>query len=241
MKISTDIRQGFRDGVPIALGYFAVSFSLGIIARKAEIGALAGFVSSFFTRASAGEYGVYSLVALGASYAEVAGISLIANLRYLLMSASLSQKFADGTSLLKRVMVALCITDEVFGISIAYPGRLAPSYTFSAALISTLFWALGTACGIMAGGALPGNIVAALSVALYGMFLAIIIPPAKADRNVGWAVVASFVASGVCAVAPYVSDLSAGVRTIVLTVVISALAAWIRPLADSQTTKQPNN
>ena len=80
--ISTDIRQGFRDGIPIALGYFAVAFSLGIIARKADLSMLTGFVSSFFTRASAGEYGVYSLIALGTTYAEILGISLIANLRY---------------------------------------------------------------------------------------------------------------------------------------------------------------
>lgn len=230
LHFSSDIRQGLRDGIPIALGYFAVAFSIGIIARKADLSMLAGFVSSFFTRASAGEYGVYSLLAAGATYAEIVGISMIANLRYLLMSASLSQKFADGTSLIKRVMVALCITDEVFGISIAYPGHLAPNYTFSAALVSTLFWASGTACGILAGGTLPANVVAALGVALYGMFLAIIIPPSKRDSNIGCAVLASFVASGACAVLPYVSNLSSGMRTIALTVVISAVAAWLKPV-----------
>ncbi|MBS7366865.1 MAG: AzlC family ABC transporter permease [Prevotella sp.] len=232
--ISTDIRQGFRDGIPIALGYFAVAFSLGIIARKADLSMLTGFVSSFFTRASAGEYGVYSLIALGTTYAEILGISLIANLRYLLMSASISQKFAEDTSLWKRIMVALCITDEVFGISIAYPGKLAPSYTFSAAFISTLFWASGTACGILAGGALPTNIVAALSVALYGMFIAIVIPPSKKDHNVGWAVFASFVASGSFTVMPYVSLLSSGMRTILLTIIISAVAAWLKPIKTSE-------
>lgn len=212
------------------MGYFAVAFSLGIIARKADLSIPAGFISSFFTRASAGEYGVYSLIALGTTYAEIIGISLIANLRYLLMSAALSQKFAEGTSLIKRILVACCITDEVFGISIAYPGKLAPSYTFSAALISTLFWASGTACGILAGDTLPTNIVAALSVALYGMFLAIVIPPSKKDHNVGWAVIASFAASGLCAVMPYVSLLSSGARTIILTVIISAVAAWLKPV-----------
>lgn len=226
-------RRGLHDGIPIAMGYYAVAFSLGILAQKADVGACLGFVSSFFTRASAGEYGVYSLIAVGASYAEIVGISLIANLRYLLMSASLSQKFADGTSLLKRILVACCITDEVFGISIAYPGRLAPGYTFGAALISTTFWAAGTASGILAGDVLPANVVSALSVALYGMFLAIIIPPSKADRNVGLAVVASFVMSGLCAVLPYVCQLSSGVRTILLTLLISAVAAWLRPVKPS--------
>lgn len=224
--------RGVRDGIPIALGYYAVAFSLGIIASNAGIGALLGFVGSFFTRASAGEYGLYTLVAASATYAEVVGMSLITNLRYLLMSTALSQKFSEGTSLAKRVLVSFCVTDEIFGISIAYPGNLEPAYTYGAALISTVFWASGTASGIIAGDVLPANVVSALSVALYGMFLAIIIPPSRKDRAVGIAVVMSFVLSGVCAVMPVVSDLSSGTRTILLTILISATAAICKPVKD---------
>ena len=224
--------RGVRDGIPIALGYYAVAFSLGIIASNAGIGALLGFVGSFFTRASAGEYGVYTLVAASATYAEVVGMSLITNLRSLLMSTALSQKFSEGTSLAKRVLVSFCVTDEIFGISIAYPGNLEPAYTYGAALISTVFWASGTASGIIAGDVLPANVVSALSVALYGMFLAIIIPPSRKDRAVGIAVVMSFVLSGVCAVMPVVSDLSSGTRTILLTILISATAAICKPVKD---------
>lgn len=224
--------RGVRDGIPIALGYYAVAFSLGIIASNAGIGALLGFVGSFFTRASAGEYGVYTLVAASATYAEVVGMSLITNLRYLLMSTALSQKFSEGTSLAKRVLVSFCVTDEIFGISIAYPANLEPAYTYGAALISTVFWASGTASGIIAGDVLPANVVSALSVALYGMFLAIIIPPSRKDRAVGIAVVMSFVLSGVCAVMPVVSDLSSGTRTILLTILISATAAICKPVKD---------
>ena len=224
--------HGVRDGIPIALGYYAVAFSLGIIASNAGIGALLGFVGSFFTRASAGEYGVYTLVAASATYAEVVGMSLITNLRYLLMSTALSQKFSEGTSLAKRVLVSFCVTDEIFGISIAYPGNLEPAYTYGAALISTVFWASGTASGIIAGDVLPANVVSALSVALYGMFLAIIIPPSRKGRAVGIAVVMSFVLSGVCAVMPVVSDLSSGTRTILLTILISATAAICKPVKD---------
>ena len=224
--------RGVRDGIPIALGYYAVAFSLGIIASNAGIGALLGFVGSFFTRASAGEYGVYTLVAASATYAEVVGMSLITNLRYLLMSTALSQRFSEGTSLAKRVLVSFCVTDEIFGISIAYPGNLEPAYTYGAALISTVFWASGTASGIIAGDVLPANVVSALSVALYGMFLAIIIPPSRKDRAVGIAVVMSFVLSGVCAVMPVVSDLSSGTRTILLTILISATAAICKPVKD---------
>lgn len=221
--------RGVRDGIPIALGYYAVAFSLGIIARKAGIDAWLGYASSFFTRASAGEYGVYTLVAASATYVEVVAMSLITNLRYLLMSTALTQKFSESTGMVKRLLVACCITDEVFGISIAYPGRLAPEYTYGAALISTVFWASGTASGIVAAGALPTNIVTALSVSLYGMFLAIIIPPSKKDHAVGLAVAASFLFSWLAEVV--VGDyLSPGIKTILLTLLISSAVAIIKPV-----------
>jgi predicted branched-subunit amino acid permease len=148
----------------------------------------------------------------------------------MLMSAALSQKIAPGTSWLHRVLMACCVTDEIFGISIARERYCPPAYTYSAALISTLLWASGCAAGIVAGGMLPTAIVAALSVALYGMFLAIIMPPARNDRYVLYAIVASFVLSGACSVAPVVSSWSSGTRTIVLTVVISAVVAWWKPI-----------
>jgi predicted branched-subunit amino acid permease len=126
--------------------------------------------------------------------------------------------------------MACCITDEVFGISVAHPGYTPPAYTYSAALISTLFWASGCALGIMAGSLLPQPMVTALSVSLYGMFLAIIIPPARKNHNVMYALMASLLMSGMCAVAPVVSEWSSGMRTVVLTIVISAVAAWLKPI-----------
>ena len=224
------ILHGLRDGIPIAMGYFAVAFSIGIIAAKAGLSAPQGFFSSFFTRASAGEYGTYTLVAVQAAYAEVIAMCLVVNLRYMLMSAALSQKIAPGTSWFHRILMACCVTDEVFGISVAHPGYTPPAYTYSAALISTLFWASGCAVGVVAGSLLPQPVVLALSMSLYGMFLAIIIPPARSDRNVLYALIASFVLSGLCAVAPVVCQLSSGMRTVVLTVIISAVAAWLKPI-----------
>lgn len=226
--------HGVRDGIPIALSYYVVAFSLGIIAGGAGMGALLGFVSSFFTRASAGEYSVYTLMAVSATYAEVVGMSIVANLRYFLMGTVLSQKFDVCTSYIKRILVSLCITDEVFGISIAYPGYLAPAYTFGAALVSTIFWAAGTASGIIAGDVLPANIVSALSVALYGIFISIVIPPSRADKAVAVAVVGSFVLSGLCAVMPLVRELSGGTRIIILTMLISAVAAIVKPVGNEE-------
>lgn len=221
-----------RDGLPIGMAYFTVAFSLGIIARSADLSSLEGFLCSFFTRASAGEYIVYTLAAAGAAYIEVVAMCLVANLRYLLMSTALTQKFHPDTPLWKRILLGCCMTDEVFGISIAYPGKLAPAYTFSAALLSGVMWASGTACGIYAGNILPQHIVLALSISLYGMFLAIIIPPSKKDRNVAVAVMCAFALSWLCSTLPVVSGLSSGTRIIILTILISAIFSIVKPIKE---------
>ena len=160
--------EGMRDGVPIALGYFAVSFSLGIAARNAGLTPIQGFVASLFNNASAGEYAAFSLIAAGATYVEVAIITLIANARYLLMSCALAQRFAPGTPFFHRLIIGYDVTDELFGITIARPGYLNPFYTYGAIALAAPAWAMGTALGIVAGNLLPLRAVSALSVALYG-------------------------------------------------------------------------
>ena len=175
--------DGMRDGVPIALGYFAVSFSLGIAARKAGFTPFQGFLVSLLNNASAGEYAAFALIMANATYFEVAVITLIANARYLLMSCALAQRFAPETPFWHRLLIGYDVTDELFGITIARPGNLNPYYTYGAILLAAPAWACGTALGIIAGNLLPLRVVSALSVALYGMFLAIIIPPARKDRS----------------------------------------------------------
>ena len=206
--------DGMRDGFPIALGYFAVSFSLGIAARHAGFTPMQGFLASLLNNASAGEYAAFTLVAA----------------RYLLMSCALAQKFSPGTPFFHRLIIAYDVTDELFGITIARPGILNPYYTYGAILLAAPAWAGGTACGIIAGNALPLRAVSALSVALYGMFLAIIIPPARKSKIVAALVAISFALSFVCNYLPGVSSLSEGTRTILLTVIISGAAAILFPV-----------
>lgn len=222
--------QGCRDGFPIGLGYFAVSFSLGIIASKAGLTPFLGFMSSLLTRASAGEYAGYTLIAAEGSLIEMFVISLITNLRYLLMNAALSQKFSIKTPMWQRLLVGCCCTDEIFGISIAYEGYLQPMYSYAATIVAGPMWAAGTAIGITAGSLLPLRYVSALSVALYGMFLAVIIPAGKKDKAVLCTIIASFALSLLCNYLPLVSTLSSGTRTILLTIVIASAAAIIRPV-----------
>lgn len=222
--------EGMRDGFPIALGYFAVSFSLGIAARNAGLTPVQGFWASLLNNASAGEYAAFTLIAAGATYWEVAVITLIANARYLLMSCALAQRFSPATPFFHRLLIGYDVTDELFGITIARPGYLNPYYTYGAILLAAPAWAIGTALGIIAGNALPLRVVSALSVALYGMFLAIIIPSARKNRIVAALVVISFVLSFACEYLPGISALSGGTRTIILTVVISAAAAVLFPV-----------
>ena len=157
--------NGIRDGIPIGLGYFAVSFSLGIAARKTGLSPFQGFLASLFNNASAGEYAAFTLIAANAGYLQVAIITLIANARYLLMSCALAQRFSPDTPFFHRFLIGYDVTDELFGITIARPGWLNPYYTYGAILVAAPAWSIGTALGIIAGNLLPLRAVSALSVA----------------------------------------------------------------------------
>ncbi len=224
--------EGMRDGLPIGLGYFAVAFSLGIVARNAGLTAIQGFIASFFNVASAGEYALFTSMQAKATYLEIALITLVVNARYLLMSTALTQRFDPKTPLIHRFLVGFGVTDEIFGITIARPGYINPIYNYGAIIVAVPLWSIGTSLGIIAGNFLPPRVVSALSVALYGMFLAIIVPPAKKNIVIMIAVLVSFAASYTCTLIPYIKDLSAGTRTIILTILISSVVALIKPIPD---------
>ena len=221
--------DGMRDGVPIGLGYFAVSFSLGIAAKNAGLTPFQGFLTSLLCNASAGEYAGFTLIAAGATYLELAVVTLIANARYLLMSCAMSQRLDPAMPGFHRPLMAFHITDELFGIAIARPGCLNPFYSYGAVLVAAPCWAVGTALGAIAGGLLPLRLVSAFSVALYGMFLAVIIPATRQSTVIAGLIVLCFGASYGAAHLPAVSQVSGGTRTIILTVVLSAAAALLFP------------
>ena len=224
--------EGLRDGLPIGLGYLAVAFSLGIAARHAGLNAVQGFIASLLSIASAGEYAGFTLIAAQASYAEIALGTLVTNARYLLMSTALSQRFDERTGLAHRVGVGLGVTDELFGLAIAKP-RVEPIYQYGAMLSSIPLWCIGTSAGIVAGELLPARVVTALSVSLFGMFLAVIMPAAREDHVVRLCVLASFAASYAAThLIPLTMAWSSGTRIIVLTIVIAAVAALICPVSD---------
>lgn len=224
--------NGIRDGIPIALGYFAVAFSLGIVAKKAGLNPVQGFISSMLNHASAGEYAEFTVIMANAPYIEMAFVILITNIRYMLMSCALSQRFDPNTSNTHRFLVGFGITDEIFGISIGRIGALNPYYNYGAMAIALPSWSLGTAMGIVAGNILPASIVSALSVALYGMFIAIIIPVSKADKIVGGVVTAGFLASFAVSRIPQLDRMSDSMKISLLTVIIAGIAAVLFPVKD---------
>ena len=226
------ILKGLRDGLPIGLGYFAVAFSLGITARGAGIQPLQGWVASILNHASAGEYALYALIGARAAVWEIAAVIFVTNMRYLLMSAALSQRTSPEDGFLRRLATGFCITDEIFGLAVAMPGTIVGAYLWTAFLLADMMWAAGTLCGILAGNVLPGNVVTALSVAIYGMFLAIIMPPTRKNRILAGLIVISFLCSfAAVRLLPAVSE---GMRTVILTVGLSAAAALLFPLKNEE-------
>lgn len=227
-------KKGIRDGVPIALGYFAVSFTLGIIAKKAGLTAFQTFLATALTNASAGGYAGFTAIAENAGYIDVALTMLIVNARYLLMSAALSQKLSPNTPLRHRMLVAFDVTDEIFGISVAVKGTLNPYYNYGAMSVSIPGWASGAALGVLMGNILPQSFVSALSVGLYGMFLAIVIPPARKNKIIAGVVIISMILSFAFAKIPFISSLSSGIRVIILTVIIALAAAVLFPVKEEE-------
>ncbi len=236
LKLETNrsaFAKGMRDSIPIGLGYFAVAFSLGITAKAVGMTPPACFITSVLLHASAGEYAAYSMIGAGAAYIEMALMILIANARYLLMSCALSQRMNPELSFFHRLLSGFGITDELFAISMLHPGPFNPNYMYGGMLVSIPMWASGSAIGCFAGSVMPDRIVSALSVALFGMFLALIIPPARGSRIIGVTVAICFAASYAFSKLQVFNAISSGTRTIILTVVISAGAALLFPVKDN--------
>lgn len=224
--------RGMRAGIPICMGYFAVAIALGISARSAGITSLQAALTSLLINASAGEYVGFALIAAGASYVEVALMEAVANARYLLMSASLSQKLDGRTRLWERLLLGFTVTDEIFGASISVEGKLSPYFTYGAFIVATTGWTGGTFVGAMLGDVLPVRLLSALAVGLYGMFISVFVPEAKKNKVVMALVGTSFALSLALEYIPYVRDISEGIRIIVLTVIISLAAAIIFPVKE---------
>lgn len=171
--------RGLRDGFPIGLGYFAVSFGLGISCRAANLTAFQGFLLSFLNNASAGEYGGITIIASDSGFLIMAAMMLVVNARYMLMSCALSQHLSPDTPLIFRLIIGYDLTDELFGIAISQPGYLNVWYYIGAMCAAMPCWSAGTVIGVLLGNLMPVWAVSGFSVMLFGMFIAIIVPMGK--------------------------------------------------------------
>lgn len=224
------LAEGFKDGIPIGLGYLAVAFSLGIAAKNVGLNVFQSFLVSLLCNASAGEYAGFLLIGSGATYITTVLMTLVANARYCLMSFALSQKMTEKTTLKHRLLVGFDITDELFAITISRKGEFTPYYTYGAMMAAIPGWSVGSALGTLAGNLMPERFVTAFSVALYGMFLAVIIPKARESKIICILIIICFALSYGASVLPMISALSEGTRTLILTVGISAVAAILFPV-----------
>ncbi|MDO4294538.1 MAG: AzlC family ABC transporter permease [bacterium] len=229
--------QGLRDGLPICLGYFSVSFAFGMNCVVSGFPLWAATLASLTNVTSAGQFAGVNLILADGSYLELAITTLIINIRYFLMSLSLSQKTDASMPLWQRLLVSFGITDEIFAVSMQHTGNLTAPYM--AGLIATplLGWVLGTFCGGAITSRMPQSLSSALGIALYGMFIAIVVPPAKKEKSILFTALLALILSCLFSWLPALKQLSGGWSIIVITLFVSALAALLFPLPTEHATE----
>ena len=227
-------KKGIKDGIPIGLGYLAVSFTFGMMSVSSGLSIWQAVLISLTNLTSAGQFAGLDIIAAGGSYWEMALTQLVINLRYCLMSFSLSQKMRRDEPWAHRYLVAFGITDEIFGVSASQEGKVSAFYNYGAMCMAIPGWTLGTLLGAISGSLLPDFILSALGVAIYGMFLAVIIPPAKKNRAVLMVVVAAMVVSTLFAVVPGLNKISSGFVIIITTLITAGGAAYLCPVKEEE-------
>ena len=212
----------------------AVSFTFGIMAKDAGLTAFQAVLLSLTNLTSAGQFAGLGIIVASSSYLEMAFTQLVINLRYCLMSCALSQKLDLKAPFFHRFFIAYGNTDEIFGICSCREGKLDPFYCYGAISVASPGWAFGTFLGVLSGSILPARILSALGVALYGMFIAVIIPPAKTDKIIRGIVLASMAVSFVFTIIPVLNQISSGFRIILLTLLIAGTAALLFPIKSEE-------
>ncbi|MBP5166764.1 MAG: AzlC family ABC transporter permease [Oscillospiraceae bacterium] len=226
MNSANKFRRGLTDGIPIGLGYLSVSFGVGILASGSGLSILQAAVMSLSNLTSAGQVAGIAVIAASGGLIETVLTQLVINIRYSLMAISLTQKLDGSFTTLRRMLVSFAITDEIFAVASSREGRISPGYMYGLALIPIIGWTAGTFLGAAAGELLPAAVTSALGLSIYGMFLAIIIPPARRSTGILLAVV--FGAAVSCALF-YFTDISQGFSVIISAGAAAAAAALIRP------------
>lgn len=229
-KRKKDFYEGLRGGIPIALGYFSVSFSFGMLCVTKGVPLLSALFTSMTNVTSAGQAAGLLIMAVGGSFVELALCQLVINLRYALMSLTISQRLAPSVTLADRFFISFGITDEIFAVMASRKEAVTKSFFAGLFLLPYFGWAFGTLFGAAFGNILPANITAVLGIALYGMFIAIIIPPAREDKRILLCVLLAAVMSCVIYFVPVFDFISSGTSVIICAVIASAVCAALFPI-----------
>lgn len=225
---------GVRRGMPVGMGYLSVSFGFGTLAASQGIRVLDAFLISATNVTSAGQFAGLTLILAGAGLWEVILTQLIINSRYALMSLALSQRLGQRIGLLPRLLIAFFNTDEVFALAMAREHALTVPFMYGLGLLPFIGWVGGTLLGALAGAVLPISVRTALGVMLYGMFIAIVIPPAKKEKSVAVAALVALVLSSLFAWVPALQKAPKGTPIVICTVVAAAVCAWLFPVEEKE-------
>ena len=228
--IQNSFKKGLKDGLPICLGYFSVSFAFGIFSVENGLTVFQAVLISLMNLTSAGQLAAVPIIAAGGTLAELALSQLVINSRYSLMSVSLSQKLSPTVTLLKRMAIAYGNTDEIFAVSVSNKEDVGSRYMAGIILLPVLGWTSGTLIGAVAGNILPPMVTAALGVAIYGMFIAIVVPVAKKEKNTALCVLTAIALSCAFRYIPLLQKVPSGFTVIICAVAASALFALVAPI-----------
>lgn len=232
MNENNNFKMGLRDGLPIGIGYFAISIAFGLFSVSLGISWLEALLISMFNLTSAGQIAAAPIIAVGGSFFELALTQLVINARYALMSVSLSQRLSKSVRLIDRFLIAFVNTDEIFAVACGKNMLLGRSYLFSLAVFPYLGWTLGTLVGGLLGGVLPEFLSNAFSVALYAMFIAILMPAAKTSRPTALCILCAIALSSAFEFLPFLSLVQPGIVIVIIAVSLSAVFAIVAPIPD---------
>ena len=224
--------KGIKDGLPICIGYFAVSFAFGITAVGLGLSWVEAFLISMTNVTSAGQLAGTPILAGGGSLIELVVSQLVINSRYTLMSVSMSQKLGKSVSFKNKLIIAFGNTDEIFAVTMGNKTQVGKKYMYGLILTPWLGWSLGTLLGSLANNILPAIIISSLGVAIYGMFIAIVVPVMKKDKAVTLCVLFSVLLSCLFKYLPVLNVVPAGFVIIICAVVSSAVFALVAPISN---------
>ncbi len=227
-------KKGLKDGLPICIGYFSVSFAFGIFAVENGLSVLQAVIISLTNLTSAGQLAAVPIIACGGSLVELAISQLVINSRYSLMSVSLAQKLSKRVKLFERFLIAYGNTDEIFAVSVSNEGEVGSRYMYGLIMLPVVGWTSGTLFGAIAGNILPPIVSAALGVAIYGMFIAIVVPVTKKEKSTALCVLTAIVFSCIFKYAPILKTVPTGFTIIICAVTASVIFALVAPVKSEE-------